>query len=41
VATVLELANGEGGFELQRLHGMGEALYAQLIADHPELACRT
>jgi RHH-type proline utilization regulon transcriptional repressor/proline dehydrogenase/delta 1-pyrroline-5-carboxylate dehydrogenase len=41
VATVLELSNGEGGFELQRLHGMGEALYAQLIADHPELACRT
>jgi RHH-type proline utilization regulon transcriptional repressor/proline dehydrogenase/delta 1-pyrroline-5-carboxylate dehydrogenase len=41
VATVLELSNGEGGFELQRLHGMGEALYAQLIADHPELTCRT
>src|SRR6202043_3570547 len=28
VATVLELA--ESGFEFQRLHGMGEALYAQL-----------
>jgi RHH-type transcriptional regulator, proline utilization regulon repressor / proline dehydrogenase / delta 1-pyrroline-5-carboxylate dehydrogenase len=41
VATVLELANGESGFELQRLHGMGEALYAQLIADHPALSCRT
>ena len=30
-----------GGFEFQRLHGMGEALYAQLSEDHPELACRT
>lgn len=41
VATVLELADGEGGFELQRLHGMGEALYAQLGKDHPDLAYRT
>jgi RHH-type proline utilization regulon transcriptional repressor/proline dehydrogenase/delta 1-pyrroline-5-carboxylate dehydrogenase len=41
VATLVERANGEGGFELQRLHGMGEALYAQLAEDHPELACRT
>jgi RHH-type transcriptional regulator, proline utilization regulon repressor / proline dehydrogenase / delta 1-pyrroline-5-carboxylate dehydrogenase len=41
VATVLELSNGESGFELQRLHGMGEALYAQLAADHPALSCRT
>ena len=41
VATVLELSNGESGFELQRLHGMGEALYAQLAGDHPQLACRT
>jgi RHH-type proline utilization regulon transcriptional repressor/proline dehydrogenase/delta 1-pyrroline-5-carboxylate dehydrogenase len=41
VATVLELAGGEGGFEFQRLHGMGEALYAQLSRDHPDLAYRT
>ena len=41
VATVIELAGEEGGFELQRLHGMGEALYAQLITDRPKLACRT
>jgi RHH-type proline utilization regulon transcriptional repressor/proline dehydrogenase/delta 1-pyrroline-5-carboxylate dehydrogenase len=41
VATVLELAGDQGGFELQRLHGMGEALYAQLTADRPTLACRT
>jgi RHH-type transcriptional regulator, proline utilization regulon repressor / proline dehydrogenase / delta 1-pyrroline-5-carboxylate dehydrogenase len=40
VATVLELAGG-GGFEFQRLHGMGEALYAQLSEDRPGLASRT
>ena len=41
VATVLELAGGEGGFEFQRLHGMGDALYEQLGEDHPDLAWRT
>jgi RHH-type transcriptional regulator, proline utilization regulon repressor / proline dehydrogenase / delta 1-pyrroline-5-carboxylate dehydrogenase len=41
VATILELAQGERGFEFQRLHGMGEALYAQLNNDHPDLAYRT
>ncbi|MBU6464150.1 MAG: bifunctional proline dehydrogenase/L-glutamate gamma-semialdehyde dehydrogenase PutA [Bradyrhizobium sp.] len=41
VATILELTGNSGGFEFQRLHGMGEALYAQLGRDHPELACRT
>src|SRR4029077_3132936 len=41
VATVLELADGEGGFEFQRLHGMGEALYARLGEDRPHLAYRT
>jgi RHH-type proline utilization regulon transcriptional repressor/proline dehydrogenase/delta 1-pyrroline-5-carboxylate dehydrogenase len=41
VATVLELAGIEDGFEFQRLHGMGEALYAQLRRDHPKLAYRT
>src|SRR5260221_1882330 len=41
VATVLELARGESGFEFQRLHGMGEALYAQLSLDRPGLAYRT
>ena len=40
VATVLELA-GDSGFEFQRLHGMGEALYARLSQDRPELAYRT
>src|ERR1700750_2022099 len=41
VATVLELAGGSGGFEFQRLHGMGEALYARLSEDRPEIAYRT
>jgi RHH-type transcriptional regulator, proline utilization regulon repressor / proline dehydrogenase / delta 1-pyrroline-5-carboxylate dehydrogenase len=41
VATVLEQADGASGFEFQRLHGMGEALYRQLSEDRPELACRT
>ena len=41
VATVLELAGGESGYEFQRLHGMGEALYARLSGDHPKLAYRT
>ena len=41
VATVLELAGGGSGFEFQRLHGMGEALYAQLSEDFPGLAYRT
>jgi len=41
VATVLELAGGNSGFEFQRLHGMGEALYAQLSHDRSELAYRT
>lgn len=41
VATVLEMAEGSGGFEFQRLHGMGEALYEQLAKDHPEIAYRT
>jgi RHH-type transcriptional regulator, proline utilization regulon repressor / proline dehydrogenase / delta 1-pyrroline-5-carboxylate dehydrogenase len=41
VATVLELGGSAGGYEFQRLHGMGEALYAQLREDHPALAYRT
>jgi RHH-type proline utilization regulon transcriptional repressor/proline dehydrogenase/delta 1-pyrroline-5-carboxylate dehydrogenase len=41
VATIVEFAEREGGFEFQRLHGMGEALYARLAEDHPKTACRT
>jgi len=39
-ATVIEEAGGVDGYEFQRLHGMGEALYAALIADEPAAACR-
>ncbi|KJC58683.1 integrase [Bradyrhizobium sp. LTSPM299] len=41
VATILELADDATSFEFQRLHGMGEALYAQLGDDRPEIAYRT
>lgn len=41
VATILELAPDRHGFEFQRLHGMGEALYAKLGEDHPDIAHRT
>jgi RHH-type proline utilization regulon transcriptional repressor/proline dehydrogenase/delta 1-pyrroline-5-carboxylate dehydrogenase len=41
VATLLELSGNESGFEFQRLHGMAEALYAQLSQDRPGLAHRT
>jgi RHH-type transcriptional regulator, proline utilization regulon repressor / proline dehydrogenase / delta 1-pyrroline-5-carboxylate dehydrogenase len=41
VATILELAGRDGGFEFQRLHGMGEALYADLGKDRPDIAHRT
>jgi RHH-type proline utilization regulon transcriptional repressor/proline dehydrogenase/delta 1-pyrroline-5-carboxylate dehydrogenase len=41
VASVLERAGSSEGFEFQRLHGMGEALYGELRAAHPQAACRT
>ncbi|MCA6109521.1 bifunctional proline dehydrogenase/L-glutamate gamma-semialdehyde dehydrogenase PutA [Bradyrhizobium cenepequi] len=41
VATILELAGDGSTFEFQRLHGMGEALYAQLAKDRPDIAHRT
>jgi RHH-type proline utilization regulon transcriptional repressor/proline dehydrogenase/delta 1-pyrroline-5-carboxylate dehydrogenase len=40
VATVIEEAGGVEGYEFQRLHGMGEVLYAALLADEPAAACR-
>src|SRR5437763_3722636 len=39
VASVIEEAGGVEGYEFQRLHGMGEALYQALIAD-TGVACR-
>ncbi len=41
VATIVEIAGSEDGFEFQRLYGMGNALYTQLREDRPALACRT
>jgi RHH-type proline utilization regulon transcriptional repressor/proline dehydrogenase/delta 1-pyrroline-5-carboxylate dehydrogenase len=40
VASIIEDAGGVDGFEFQRLHGMGEALYEALIAELPGAACR-
>lgn len=40
VAGVIEDAGGVDGYEFQRLHGMGEALYDALIAELPNVACR-
>jgi len=37
IATILELAEKDAEFEFQRLHGMGEALYEQVI---PKAPCR-
>ena len=36
VASVIEDAGGVEGFEFQRLHGMGEALYEALLAELPD-----
>ncbi len=41
LATVLELAGGSRDFEFQRLHGMGEALYNEVVGtDRLDVACR-
>jgi RHH-type proline utilization regulon transcriptional repressor/proline dehydrogenase/delta 1-pyrroline-5-carboxylate dehydrogenase len=40
VAAVIEEAGGIEGYEFQRLHGMGETLYAALRAQEPGVACR-
>src|SRR6266699_3550941 len=40
VASVIEEAGGVEGYEFQRLHGMGEALYQTLLAEAPGAACR-
>jgi RHH-type proline utilization regulon transcriptional repressor/proline dehydrogenase/delta 1-pyrroline-5-carboxylate dehydrogenase len=40
VACVIEDAGGAGGYEFQRLHGMGETLYEALLDDLPDLTCR-
>jgi RHH-type proline utilization regulon transcriptional repressor/proline dehydrogenase/delta 1-pyrroline-5-carboxylate dehydrogenase len=41
VAAVLEMAGDNKGFEFQRLHGMGDALYDQIVGkDKLGVACR-
>ncbi len=40
VARLIEEAHGVGGLEFQRLHGMGEALYAALLNELPDAVCR-
>ncbi len=40
VASILEMAGDREGFELQRLHGMGEALFAALRGEDELIACR-
>lgn len=40
IAAVAELAGDRLDFEFQRLHGMGEDLYAQVLEAHKGLACR-
>ena len=40
VASVIEAASGVDGYEFQRLHGMGEALYKSLRAQWPKASCR-
>ncbi len=41
VASVMERAGNTEGYEFQRLHGMGDALYASLLEGHPGMAVRT
>jgi RHH-type transcriptional regulator, proline utilization regulon repressor / proline dehydrogenase / delta 1-pyrroline-5-carboxylate dehydrogenase len=41
VATIIEMAGDAQGYEFQRLHGMGEALYAHLVEGQRGFACRT
>jgi RHH-type proline utilization regulon transcriptional repressor/proline dehydrogenase/delta 1-pyrroline-5-carboxylate dehydrogenase len=40
VASVIEAAGGVEGYEFQRLYGMGEALYDELLREEPGAACR-
>ena len=41
VASVIERAGGIEGYEFQRLHGMGDALYAALLEKYPNIGVRT
>ena len=41
VASVIERAGNTEGYEFQRLHGMGDALYGALLEAHPGIGVRT
>ncbi|HYE41675.1 MAG TPA: proline dehydrogenase family protein, partial [Ramlibacter sp.] len=41
IAAIVQMARGmDAKFELQRLHGMGEGVYREVLQDDPTLACR-
>ena len=41
-ATILEVAKGDNtGFEFQRLHGMGESLFDQIVNEEKTVPSRT
>jgi len=40
IASIVEAAGGTEGYELQRLHGMGDDVYAALRNAYPDLPCR-
>ncbi len=41
IAAIVERAGNGGGYEFQRLHGMGEAVYGKLLDEAAGAACRT
>ncbi|MCP1726350.1 RHH-type proline utilization regulon transcriptional repressor/proline dehydrogenase/delta 1-pyrroline-5-carboxylate dehydrogenase [Natronospira proteinivora] len=40
LASILEMAEGRSDYEFQRLHGMGEELYEEVMGERAEIACR-
>ncbi len=40
LASILEMAGGRSDYEFQRLHGMGEELYGEVMRERPEISCR-
>ncbi|MGU3495279.1 bifunctional proline dehydrogenase/L-glutamate gamma-semialdehyde dehydrogenase PutA [Xanthobacteraceae bacterium A53D] len=41
IATIVEMGGDQGGYEFQRLHGMGDAVHAERLATSPNVGCRT
>jgi len=40
IAAILQMAQSRGNFEMQRLHGMGETVYREMLATAPHLPLR-